>query len=311
MSSVISHFFVTLVRDACHRAFWRKKVFVDFLIYEGVPREKAVPVLSSRDSKAYFLNALFSDMLTNDPTLANTVILNIARALVKMTFFHDLSTAPEESELKIEEAEAAIARLRPELEKVEQALRAESQASAKREEASKIREKNILSQATLEKFKDRLFALYSGIGTQKAGYEFETWLFDFFAYAKLESRGPYRDPSGRQVDGALTLDGTHYLVEAKFTKNPTESPDIDIFLGKLKNKADNTMGIFISISGFTEGAKQDASEGRTLLLLIDGLHLFSLVFTGQITINDLIRKIRRHASETGLSYMDTGKFFGT
>ncbi|MBF0602602.1 MAG: hypothetical protein HQL07_02780 [Nitrospirae bacterium] len=39
-------------------------------------------------------------------------------------------------------------------------------------------------------------------------------------------------------------------VQLKFTMEPTGSPDIDIFDRKVSSKADNTMGIFVSISGY-------------------------------------------------------------
>jgi hypothetical protein len=54
---------------------------------------------------------------------------------------------------------------------------------------------------------------------------------------------------GRQIDGSLTHAGTTYLVELKFTAEQAGATDIDSFLKKVNDKADNTMGIMISISG--------------------------------------------------------------
>jgi len=68
-------------------------------------------------------------------------------------------------------------------------------------------------------------------------------------YFEITARPPYKT-NGRQIDGSLTLDGTTFLIETKFTNGQSGAPDIDIFMSKIVKKADNTMGIFVSMSGF-------------------------------------------------------------
>ena len=70
---------------------------------------------------------------------------------------------------------------------------------------------------------------------------------------------------GRQIDGSLTVSGTTYLVELKFTAGPADANDIDSFYKKITSKADNTMGVMVSISGYSSVAKQEASGERTLI----------------------------------------------
>lgn len=60
--------------------------------------------------------------------------------------------------------------------------------------------------------------------------------------------------AGRQIDGSLTLDGTTYLVELKFTASQADATDIDSLRSKVDDKADNTMGVMVSISGYTSTA---------------------------------------------------------
>jgi hypothetical protein len=54
-------------------------------------------------------------------------------------------------------------------------------------------------------------------------------------------RRPYTS-GGLQVDGSVTVESTTYLTELKFTREQTVAPDVDTFLAKVNDKADNTMG---------------------------------------------------------------------
>jgi hypothetical protein len=73
-----------------------------------------------------------------------------------------------------------------------------------------------------------LNALGTRIGTQGAGYEFKNWFYDLVEYFEVDSRRPYK-VGGRQIDGSVTVEGTTYLIELKFTKEQSDAPDIDVF----------------------------------------------------------------------------------
>ena len=126
--------------------------------------------------------------------------------------------------------------------------------------------------------------------------------------AEIQNRRPYVSED-RQIDGSLTLDGTTYLVELKFTTNQADATDIDSLRAKVDDKADNTMGIMVSISGYSAVAIQGASGRQTKLLLLDAMHLY-LFLSGSITFSEIIARIRRHASQTGECHLAAGKFSG-
>jgi hypothetical protein len=105
------------------------------------------------------------------------------------------------------------------------------------------------------------------------------------------------------------MSGTTYLVELKFTEPPTDPVAIGDFFKKVTDKADNTMGVFVSISGYTEVAKKEASSAKTPLLLLDHSHLY-LVLGGIMGMGDVIGRIRRHASQTGEAYLAVKDFNG-
>ena len=156
--------------------------------------------------------------------------------------------------------------------------------------------------------KDRLDSLCSQIGTQQGGYTFQDWFYDLMDYFEVDNRRPYV-ATGRQIDGSITVDGTTYLVELKFTAAPAGAPDIDSLVKKVNDKADNTMGIMLSMSGFSSVAIQESSFAKSPLLLLDHSHLY-MVLSVIISFPDTVRRIRRHSSQEGKAYLAVSEFGG-
>jgi hypothetical protein len=114
--------------------------------------------------------------------------------------------------------------------------------------ARERRQKEIAKSQSLEKLSSRLTELSRRVGTPEAGYEFQDWFYDLIQYFEVVSRRPYVT-AGRQIDGSVTVEGTTYLTELKFTAEQAAVTDVDSLHAKLNDKADNTMGIMVSISG--------------------------------------------------------------
>jgi len=108
--------------------------------------------------------------------------------------------------------------------------------------------------------------------------------------------------TGEQLDGAFTFDGTDYLFECKWHKALISIQDLDAFSGKLSRKLDNTLGLFLSINGFSEDAVKAHSTGRRAMILMDGSDLMA-VLEGRIDLIQLLLRKRRHASQTGNIYL--------
>ncbi|KAI1692306.1 restriction endonuclease domain-containing protein [Ditylenchus destructor] len=139
-------------------------------------------------------------------------------------------------------------------------------------------------------------------------FEFQDWFYELLDFSEVQNRRPYVT-GGRQIDGAVTIDGTTYLIELKFTNGQAAGPDIDIFRSKVESKADNTMGIFVSMSAYSTVAVAEASGRKTSILLLDASHIF-LVLTGAMNLGDVIRRVRRHASQTGEAHLPVASFGG-
>lgn len=125
-------------------------------------------------------------------------------------------------------------------------------------------------------------------------------------FFEIVNRRPY-EAQGRQIDGSITVSGTTYLVELKFTVRQADPSDIDILLSKVISKADNTMGIMVSVAGYTSIAIHQASGPRTPLLLLDHGHLY-LALRGVAAFSEIVERVRRHASQTGEAHLAASSF---
>ena len=187
-------------------------------------------------------------------------------------------------------------------------LRSEEDREKARKAFAQHQQKVTRSQQSLQRLNDRLNELGQALGTQEAGYKFQEWFYDLLDFSEIENRRPYVHRR-RQIDGSLTVSGTTYLVELKFTADQADATDIDSFYKKVTSKADNTMGVMISVSAYSAVARQEASGERTPILLFDHSHLY-LVLGGVMGLADVIERVRRHASQTSEAYLAASDFGG-
>ena len=304
MSKILSPYFVSLVQDACLKSFWKKGALKNFLRQCKI-REETLSRLDG-ESKSQFLSFLFGALVQNQDERHQKVILYIAECLTAMNSFPDL-VGWEDSKAKIEAATEARDLLRKEFDKLKSVYI--DTGDRDRRQAEKKRRDEIAShEARFGELVTRLLEIQKHTGEQDAGYLLETWIYDLLVFNDITARKPYKDPTGRQIDGAAEIDGTNYLIEVKCTSDPIAVTEIDSFRAKIQTKADNTLGLMFSMSGFQDGAIKGASCGRTPFVLLDGTHLFNLVIARRMQIKDVIRRIGRHAAQTGVPYLGVSEF---
>jgi FtsZ-binding cell division protein ZapB len=303
MQAKLNPYFVNITKDACLKSFWYKPALRSFL-QQNYILDNALSHLASM-TKREFLDWLFPQVLIQKNNKGHELILKMARNLASQNSFPDLQNL-EDSAVKVKQAVEAINLLRKELAKCDGEIDEKRQKEQARKEAEQSRQKNISSQQTIEKLKTMLEVLATRIGTQQAGYDFQTWFYDLVDYFEIPCKRPYVSEE-RQIDGSLTLDGTTFLVELKFTGEQADAIDIDTFKSKVESKADNTMGIMVSISGYSSVAIREASGRRTPLLLLDHSHLYCIL-SGAMPLPEVINRIKRHASQTAESYLAVKNF---
>lgn len=294
--------FTDLIYAAALKSYWRKRALRRFLRSCRVS-ESFLATWDEGETKRDFLDRLFAALQRTPQT--TTALVNMARALAEQTTFPDLESW-EDSAQKIADAKLAVAALRDALRTLDMDLASQAERTQARERSRVRQEEAARSQTNLQTLNDRLSILSRRLGTQEAGYEFQDWFFDLANHQDIDNRRPYKH-AGRQIDGSITIAGTTYLVELKFTTSPATATDVDSVLKKVGDKADNTMGIMVSISGYSDVAIQEASGPRTPLLLLDHRHIFCIL-TGSLSFGEVIERVRRHASQTGESYLPPDLF---
>ena len=304
MAAKITPRLIELTYEAALKSFWRRNALRKFLIASHVS-ETFLTTWVEEESKRDVLDRLFQKLQTS--AKGKAVIFQMARSLSEQTTFPDLRNW-EDSVQKIQEAHKAVQELKSYLKRQEEEIDKERNREEAQSKARAQKQKIQRSLTDKTNLQQELEAMTSKVGTQEGGYEFERWFHQLLDYCEIKNRKPYKS-NGRQIDGSLTLEGTTYLVELKFTKDQSGATDIDSLKAKVDKMADNTMGIMVSISGYTETAVTEASGSKTTLIIIDASHLY-LFLTGGMKFSEIISRVRRHASQTGEAYLSTSKFNG-
>ncbi len=110
---------------------------------------------------------------------------------------------------------------------------------------------------------------------QKRGYLLQDLLnrvFDLHLFPV--ARSFQRNSGGEQIDGAFELDGWHYLVECRWRTKLADIRELDGLLGQVRRSGRQTMGLFLSIDGWSEHVvpllKQNPDKS---ILLMEGYDL--------------------------------------
>ncbi len=293
---------ISLIQEALLASFWFKRSLKAFLRRMHI-RESVLGRLDAETTKREFIDWLFSKLENRGKS--ERLLELMANELAKQEAFPDLLNL-EDSKVKQKQAVTAVANLRQYLERERRGRDDKRESRRRREEADKRRLATISYTATLTKLRSSLDALATELGQAKAGYRFQDWFGHLAELFEVPYKKPYRTKH-REVDGSVTIDGMTYLLSLKFTNSQSAPTDVSDLRDRVNRVADFTMGIMVSMSGFTKNAVQTASGPGTNLLLFDATHLY-LVLSGAITLEDLVVRARRHASRTGEAYLAVDRF---
>ncbi|WP_369546984.1 hypothetical protein [Bacillus velezensis] len=203
-------------------------------------------------------------------------------------------------------ARATVQKAREVLNRIEIMEVAEAQLLEEEKKRAKLRFEELKRKVRQERKKEiinrsnLLLMMFDEMATkesnpQKKGYlleELTNLLFQIYDIALIESFR--RNSGGEQIDGAFKLDGWHYIVEMKWTKQLTDMSQLDSLHGKLSRSGKQTMGVFISINGWSPNVvplmKQNPHKS---IFLMDGFDL-RMVLNCEIDLIDLLQKKIAH-----------------
>jgi restriction endonuclease Mrr len=171
----------------------------------------------------------------------------------------------------------------------------EAEIKKREQERAKISyEQSIADRRAQNKRLEVLNAEFLGLTTanditpQQRGFSLEKLFFQLLHLSEFEHTKPYRTPGQEQIDGHFRYEKFDYLVEAKWTREPTKQPDLSIFDGKIRGKAQSTRGLFISANGFDNTAVQKYSGDSPRIILMTGEDL-ALILSGRVLFVDAMK----------------------
>jgi Restriction endonuclease len=245
----------------------------------------------------------FVQRLVGDQDRHRDLLLRLMVDVAAVNEFPKLLNA-EDSEIKTAEAERAVSTLRGFIKPYEEELLERERAKERiKEVQAEAREHRHMADKLAE-LKARYEELVVMDDAQERGRRLEPLLRDLFLLFDLDPKAAFT-LRGEQIDGSFSLGETHFLLEAKWTRDPSERRELDAFKGTIQNKIENTLGLFVSINGFQETAVELHSGHGSQMLLMTGADLY-LVLDARVDLVELLKRKYRHASQTGEILLDAG-----
>jgi hypothetical protein len=273
------------LKDSVVKVFWKKDDVRALFEVAGVPRS----LIDAQNWQLYKFKVV-SPVLDKLNT-AEAGIGPLRRILQETLSFKDgnhLLWCSDGQRLK-KDAEESLDRLRKlvvDHDAIKQTEKEQRAAIARRrDEANKHRAFN----DELAILKATFIQFHGKSDHNERGYDLEKLLNTLFKLFDLTPRSPFKR-TGEQIDGSFVLDRDHYLLEAKWTRDRVILGDLRDLDGAVGSSLDNTLGLFISIEGFSEEGLTAYLQGaRPRIVCMDGADLF-MVLDGRIDLADLLQR---------------------
>lgn len=298
MTKKIAPAAIQMLKEAMTNVYWYKSELRSFL-FHSLSDSSVLARLNWQDYKRNIVSTLVDHFAMNEEVYQRDLI-RLMDEVSKINDFSHLRRL-EDGKAKEQSARDAVAALRKQIAGFQTLREEEKEVERRREDAHK---RLLQVNAVQEKLKEVTSDFLSLLGKedpQKRGFRLEKILKELFLLFDLDPKASFRI-TGEQIDGAFSFEGTDYLLEAKWQQNPVDASTLDSLAGKLSRKLDNTLGLFLSINGYSEDAVKAHSSGRRLMILMDGSDLMA-VLEGRIDLVQLLLRKRRKAAETGNIYL--------
>jgi hypothetical protein len=289
---------VQALKEALSLVYWYKSELRSFLS-QCLSDSSVLSRINWEDYKRNIVATLVDHLVMNEEVYQRDLIRLMSEVSQVSDFSH--LEKLDDGAKKAREAKAAVDALRAQLAGHKDIQEEQRKSEKRREDAHKKLMNVNAVQAELSSLKDEFFKLVASDNPQQRGFSLEKVLKGLFSLFDLDPKASFR-LTGEQIDGAFSLEGTDYLLEAKWQQDLVAAKDLDGMAGKLSRKLENTLGLFLSINGYSEDAVKAHSSGRRLVILMDGSDLMA-VLEGRIDLVQLLLRKRRKAAETGNIYL--------
>jgi hypothetical protein len=114
---------------------------------------------------------------------------------------------------------------------------------------------------------------------QQRGYLLQDLLNRLFAAFEIPAFPSFtRNDGAEQIDGAFRLDVWFYLAECRWRQEPSNGRDLDGFQGQISRSGKQTMGLFLSINGWSENVPELLKQNtQKSIILMQGYDLRAIL----------------------------------
>ncbi|MBN9397127.1 MAG: hypothetical protein J0H83_17905 [Candidatus Melainabacteria bacterium] len=286
------------LREALSVVYWYKQDLERFLracLYD-------TPLITHLNWNAYkreIVSELVERLAKNEPANQDA-LLRLMIEVSQITDFSHLAKLDGGAE-KVKKAKDAVVALRQQIKGLDELLRDQKAIEETRARHHSHQKKISGVVSALEQLNTEFKALIRETNPHKRGYKLEKILKGLFDVFDLDPRASFKI-IGEQIDGAFTFDNTDYLLEAKWQRNPVNVGDLDRLQAKVSRKLDNTLGLYVSVNGYSEDGLEAFKYDRPKLYLVDGADLMA-VLENRIDLQSLLKRKKREASQTGNIYL--------
>ncbi|MCL2650757.1 MAG: restriction endonuclease [Candidatus Azobacteroides sp.] len=234
-------------------------------------------------SKRELMDSLYSELRNFEYNKRLEISRNFVRLLVEHSNFVPLSDGH-----RIDIAETCALKLKQIIE--EQRKQTEYNQHIKRrvQEVKKLDYDSELSKIR-EQFLDA-----EKLTSQKRGYELEKIFTQLMRISGIPVEDSFKI-IGEQIDGAIKYDGNYYLIELKWTTNPSAHQEVSSLYVKVEGKM-GARGLFISMNGYSKEIVESLPKGKEIkVLFFDGTHIANVIF-GNYTFQELMEHAISQAS---------------
>ncbi len=304
MSKRISPVAIHALKEALSTVYWYKTDLKRFLITALGPG-LAVNKLDWDDNKRNIVGNLV-DSLARDEARHQTALIQLMKDVASIDDFSHLERL-DAGRSKAETAKAAVKALRRYTTTHQDILDEQEAVARQRQLAYDKRLQTKAVSDALETLKNDYYKLISSTAAQQRGYALERMLRQLFELFDMDPRASFKI-TGEQIDGAFTFEKTDFILEAKWQQELIGIEQLDAFSGKIKRKLANTLGLFLSINGYSPFAVSLHEAHQPVMILMDGSDLMA-VLEGRIELGALLLRKRRHAAQTGELYLPIQRIF--
>lgn len=162
-------------------------------------------------------------------------------------------------------------------------------------------------QALIEEYR-RLRNL-EGFTPQSRGQRLNSFIAELLQCWGIEAEPNVR--GNGEIDVAFEMNNDRFILEAKWEDNPIDTGSVAKLQKRLRQRLGGTIGIFLSMSGFSSETLKDLKEGEQLMVLLLSREHLEAMLSGFIPPQEMIDRLISRASFYGEGLVSLQSLFET